>query len=110
MAKIDERADSVRLQYSGLEHVREVRRSDLGVFPDSDEMLTWSRDNSFICPVELTQEEVQVLARSGGNWAVVMEESSTAPEEDQPNIELPTVTVAVDDESTDDQASDQADL
>jgi len=98
MAKIDERADSVRLQYSGLEHVREVRRSDLGVFPDSDEMLTWSR------------EEVQVLARSGGNWAVVMEESSTAPEEDQPNIELPTVTVAVDDESTDDQASDQADL
>jgi hypothetical protein len=110
MPKKEDAADNVRLQFSGLEHVREVRRSDLGVFPESDEVLTWSRDNNFICPVELTPQEVQVLAGSGGSWAVVTEESSTAPEEEQAEIELPTVTVPSGDASTDDQASDQADL
>ena len=83
----------ILLQFSGLEHVREVQRSDLGTYPDSETVLTWDSSNNFISPVGLTEEEVQVLARSGGAWAVVTEESSTAPEEDEPeNIELPTVS------------------
>jgi hypothetical protein len=63
----------------------------LGVHEDSDEVLTWDQSNNFICPVELDEEEVQVLARSGGSWAVVTEESSTAPEEPE-KIELPTTS------------------
>ena len=80
----------ILLQYSGLEHVREVQRSDLETYPESETTLTWDASNNFISPVGLTEDEVQVLARSGGSWAVVTEESSTAPEEDE-HIELPTV-------------------
>lgn len=87
----EETSSKVRLKYGGIEHVREVQRSDLGVHPDSDEVLTWDASNNFISPVELEEEEVQALARSGGAWAVVTEESSTAPEEDE-HIDLPTVS------------------
>jgi hypothetical protein len=83
-----------KLHYGGTEHVREVQRSDLGVHPDSDETLTWDASNSFISPVDLEEEEIQVLARSGGAWAVVTEESSTAPEEPE-QIELPTVSAPI---------------
>ena len=91
------------LKYLGLEHVREVRRGDLEAFPDSDEVLTWDASNNFVNPTKLTEEEVQVLARSGGSWAVVTEESSTESEEEEP-IELPTVAAAPTDESSSDQA------
>jgi hypothetical protein len=94
----------VLLQYSGGEHVREVRRADLGVYPDSEQVLTWDTSNNFICRTKLTEEEVQVLARSGGSWAVVTEESSAASEEEEPKIELPTVTVERSTESASDQA------
>ena len=78
------------LKYNGIEHVREVQRSDLGVNLDSDETLTWDKSNNFICPVELDDEEVQVLARSGGSWAIV--EGQEEPTEEAPEpIELPTV-------------------
>jgi|SRR5215471_13026392 len=97
------KAGDTLLKYSGVEHVRDVRRGDLGVYPDDDEMLTWDASNNFVCPTKLTEEEVQVLARSGGSWAVVTEESSAASEEEEP-IELPTVEVAPTDESSSDQA------
>lgn len=108
MPKTEKAPEGVRLQYSGLEHVREVRRSDLGVHPDSDEVLTWDASNNFICPTELTEEEVQVLARSGGAWAVVTEESSTAPEDESQPIDLPTVSVP--NAPDDDSSSDETDL
>lgn len=107
----------ILLKFSGGEHVREVRRADLGVYPDSDEVLTWDASNNFISPVKLTEDEVQTLARSGGNWAVVTEESSTTSEEEEPKIELPTVVEShVQDlqnqgdrvDSTDESASGQA--
>lgn len=100
-------AGDILLKFSGAEHVREVRRADLGVYPDSEEVLTWDASNDFINPTKLTEEEVQVLARSGGNWAVVTEESSTAPEEDESKIKLPTV--AAPPQATDESSSDQAD-
>jgi len=101
----------IRLKFSGLEHVREVRRGDLGVHPDSDEVLTWNASNNFISPVGLTEEEVQRLAGSGGNWAVVTEESSTAPEtsesQDEKKIDLPTYTEPAPADSTDESSSDE---
>ena len=95
-AKAEEKAvkeeGDILLQYSGNEHVREVQRSDLETYPESETVLTWDESNNFISPVGLTEDEVQVLARSGGSWAVVTEETSTAPVEEEP-IELPTVSV-----------------
>lgn len=93
----------ILLQFTGFEHVREVMRRDLEEYPDSEEVLTWDASNGFICPVKLTEAEVQVLARSGGSWAVVTEESSTAPAEDE-FIELPTVEAPRAEEVVDDQS------
>lgn len=102
----DEETGDIQLQYSGLEHVREVRRADLGVYPDSETVLTWDASNNFISPTKLQEDEVQVLARSGGSWAVVTEESSATAEEegsDQEKIELPTVSAPIETQESADE-------
>jgi hypothetical protein len=110
-------AGDILLKWTGPEHVREVRRADLGEYPESETVLTWDASNNFVCSMGLTEDEVQVLARSGGAWAIVEESSAESEEEEEPKIELPTVVETqvqnlqnqgeqVD--ATDESASDQA--
>jgi hypothetical protein len=100
----------ILLKWTGTEHVREVQRSDLGELPESETVLTWDESNNFISPTGLTEDEVQVLARSGGSWAIVEESSAESEQEEEPKVELPTVSQpietqeGVDPESSSDQA------
>lgn len=72
----------IRLKWTGPEHVREVRRADLGVHPDSEETLVWDASNNWT--VEVEEAEAEFLHRgSGGTWARVLEEETS----DDPNTE-----------------------
>jgi hypothetical protein len=86
-----EEAGDILLMWRGPEHVRELQRSDLGVYPESETLLSWNPENNHISPVGLTEDEVQVLARGGGNWALVTEEflASLEVEQKVEPVELP---------------------
>jgi len=90
--EVEQEEGDILLHYGGVEDVREVNRKDLLTYPDSETVLTWDASNSFVSPVKLTEDEVQVLARSGGSWSVVTGEFPT-PESEEP-IVLPTVDAA----------------
>lgn len=81
---------NIHLKWTGFDMgVREVTRAELGVFPESEEVLTWDASNRFISPIGLTEEEVQVLAQSGGGWAIIEDYPEPDQEAREP-VEIPT--------------------
>lgn len=71
----------MKVMWTGPEHVRSLRRGDLGIDPSDDSELVWNADTRFT--QEVTDEEFAILKKIGGSWAVVEESEDESKSNDK---------------------------
>lgn len=73
---------SKKVMWQGPEHVRVIRRGDLGVHPEDDSELVWSAETHFT--QEVDDAEYDALKNAvGGNWALVVEDEAPVASTDE---------------------------